>query len=190
MNFINLGRVKGHDACRLVPDFVVVVPSLSDSVLPRELQNSRIPYPPLSPGVDSDSCLLSQWCYPTISSSVVPFSSCLQSFLASGSFLMSQLFTSGGQNIGVSALASVLPMNTQDWSPLEWTGWISLGLGKSPRDFQDSYPQVHMCSPSWTLLPPPSPYHPSGLSQCTSPKHPVSCIEPGLVTRSVQASMF
>ena len=60
MNFINLGRVKGHDACHLVPDFVVVVPSLSDSVLPRELQNSRIPYPPLSPGVDSDSCLLSQ----------------------------------------------------------------------------------------------------------------------------------
>jgi len=73
----------------------------------------------------SNSCLLSRWCHPTISSSVVPFS-CLQSFPASGSFQMSQLFASGGRSIGVSASALVLPMNTQDWSPLGWTGWISL----------------------------------------------------------------
>ena len=73
-----------------------------------------------------NSCPLSRWCHPTISSSVVPFSSCPQSFSASESFQMSQLFTSGGQSFGVSASASVLPMNTQDWSPLGWTGWISL----------------------------------------------------------------
>ena len=86
------------------------------------------------PGACSDSCPLSQWCHPTISSSVIPFSSCLQSFPASGSFPMSQLFTSGGQSIGVSASASGLPMNIQDWFPLGWTGWISLqskGLSSS-----------------------------------------------------------
>ena len=79
-----------------------------------------------TPGVYSKSCPLSRWCHPAISSSVVPFSSCPQSLPASGSFPMSQLFASGGQSIGVSASASVLPMNTQDWSPLGWTGWISL----------------------------------------------------------------
>ena len=79
-----------------------------------------------SPRVCSKSCLLSRWCHPTISSSVVPFSSCLQSFPASGSFQMSQFFQSGGQRIGVSASASVLPMNIKDWSPLGWTSWISL----------------------------------------------------------------
>ena len=79
-----------------------------------------------NPGVHSNSCPLSRWCHPAISSSVVPFSSCPQSLPASESFPMSQLFAWGGQSIGVSALASVLPMNTQDWSPLEWTGWISL----------------------------------------------------------------
>ena len=78
------------------------------------------------PRVYSNSCLWSQWCHPTISSSIIPFSSHLQSFPASGSFQMSQLFTSGGQSIGVSASASVLPMNIQDWLPLGWTGWISL----------------------------------------------------------------
>ena len=85
-------------------------------------------------GVHPNPCPLSQWCHPAISSSVVPFSSCLQSFPASGSFQMSQLFASGAQSIGVSASTSVLPMNTQDWSPLGWTGWISLqskGLSKS-----------------------------------------------------------
>jgi len=88
--------------------------------------DARPPCPSLTPGVYPNSCSLSRWCHLTISSSVVPFSSCLQSFPASGSFQMSQFFTSGGQSIGVSALASVLPMNIQDWFPLGWTGWISL----------------------------------------------------------------
>ena len=93
---------------------------------PHELQHSRPTCPSPTPGVHSDSCPSGQWCHPAISSSVVPFSSCPQSLPASGSFPMSQLFTWGGQSIGVSASPSVLPMNTQDWSPLEWTGWISL----------------------------------------------------------------
>ena len=87
-----------------------------------EPQHARPPCPSPAPGVHSDSRPLSQWCHPAISSSVVPFSSCPQSLQASGSFPVSQLFTSGGQSIRVSASASVLPMNTQDWSPLEWTG--------------------------------------------------------------------
>ena len=99
---------------------------MSDSLLPHESQHARPPCPPPTPGIHPDSCPSSQWCHPAISSSVVPFSSCLQSLPASESFPMSQLFTWGGQSIGVSALASVLPMNTQDWSPLEGTGWISL----------------------------------------------------------------
>ena len=93
---------------------------------PDEPQHARPPCPSPTPGVHPNPCPLSRWCHPTISSSVVPFSSCLQSFPASGSFQMSQLFTSGGQSIAVSASTSVLPMNTQDWSPLGWTGWISL----------------------------------------------------------------
>ena len=99
---------------------------VSDSLRPHELQHARPPHLSPTPGVHSDSCASSQWCHSAISSSVVPFSSCPQSLPASGSFPMSQLFTWGGQSIGVSAPASVLPMNTQDWSPLEWTGWISL----------------------------------------------------------------
>ena len=99
---------------------------VSDSLWPHELQHARHPCPSPTPGVHSNSCPLSQWCHPTISSSVVPFSSHLQSFPASGSFQMSQFFTSGGQSFGVSALASVLPVNIQDWSPLGWTGWMSL----------------------------------------------------------------
>ena len=97
---------------------------VSDSFQPHESQHARLPCPSPTPGVHSDSCPLSQWCQPAISSSVVPFS-CLQSLPASESCPMSQLFALGGQSTGVSALASVLPMNTQDWS-LEWTGWISL----------------------------------------------------------------
>ena len=89
-------------------------------------QHARPPCPSPTPGVYSNSCLLSRWCHPAISSSLVPFSSCPQSFPASGSFPMSQLFAWGGQSIGVSASASVLPANTQDCSPLGWTGWISL----------------------------------------------------------------
>ena len=99
---------------------------MSDSLRPHGLQHARLLCPSLSPGACSNSCPLSQWCHPTISSSVIPFSSCLQSFPASGSFQMSQFFVSGGQSIGVSASTSVLPMNIQDWFPLGWTGWISL----------------------------------------------------------------
>ena len=96
----------------------------SDSLRAHGLQHARLSRPSPTPGVYSNSCPSSQWCHPAISSSVIPFS-CHQSFPASGSFQMSQLFPSGGQSIGVSASTSVLPMNTQDWS-LEWTGWISL----------------------------------------------------------------
>ena len=99
---------------------------VSDSLRPHELQHARPPCPSPTPGVHSDSCPSSWWCHPAISSYVVPFSSCPQSLPASESFPTSQLFTWGGQSIRVSALASVLPKNTQDWSPLEWTGWISL----------------------------------------------------------------
>ena len=98
----------------------------SDSLPPHELQHARPLCPSPTPGVHPNTCPLSQWCHSTISSSIVPFSSCPQSFPPSGSFQMSQLFSSGGQSIGVSASPSVLPMNTQDWSPLGWTGWISL----------------------------------------------------------------
>ena len=100
---------------------------VSDSLWPHELQqHARLPCPSPAPGVHPNPCPLSQWCHPTISSSVIPFFSCPQSFPASGSFPMSQLFASGGQSIGVSASTSVLPTNTQDWSPLGWNGWISL----------------------------------------------------------------
>ena len=99
---------------------------VSDTLQPHEPQHARRPCPSPIPGVHPNPCPLSRWCHPTISSSVVPFSSCPQSFPASGSFQMSQLFTSGGQSIGVSASASFFPMNSQDWSPLGWTGWISL----------------------------------------------------------------
>ena len=91
---------------------------VSDSLRPHGLQSTSLPCPSWTPGAYSNSCLLSWWCHPTISSSVTPFSSCLQSFPASGSFQMSQSFTSGGQSIGVSVSASVLPMNIQDWFPL------------------------------------------------------------------------
>ena len=97
-----------------------------DSLRPHESQHTRPPYPSPTPGVYPNSCPSSWWCHPAISSSVVPFSSCPQSLPASGSFPMSQLFAWGSQSIGVSASALVLPMNTQDWSPLGWTGWISL----------------------------------------------------------------
>ena len=99
---------------------------MSDSLQPHELQHAMSPCPSPIPGVHPNSYPLSQWCHPAISSSVIPVSSCLQSFPASGSFQMSQFFASGGQSIGVSASTSVLPMNTKSWSPLGWTGWISL----------------------------------------------------------------
>ena len=99
---------------------------VSDSLRPHGLQHAKPPCPSSNPGVYSNSCPSSHWCHPTISSSIVPFSSCLQFFLASGSFPMSQFFASGGWSIGVSASASVLPMNIQDWFPLAWTGWVPL----------------------------------------------------------------
>ena len=103
---------------------------LSNSLWPHGLQHTRPPCPSPTSGVYPNSCPLSQWCHPTISSSVVPFSSCLQSFPASGFFPMGQFFTSGGQSIGISASASVLPMNIQDWFPLGWTGIVH-GVTKS-----------------------------------------------------------
>ena len=99
---------------------------VSSSLQPHGLQHSRLPCPSPTPGACSNSCPSSRWCHPTISSSVIPFSFCPQSFPASGSFPMSQFFASDGQSIGASASASVFPMNIQDWSPLRWTGWISL----------------------------------------------------------------
>ena len=99
---------------------------VSNSLQPHGLQHTRPPCPSPTPRAYSNPCPLSQWCHPTISSPVVPFSSYPQSFPATGSFQMSQLFTSDGQRIGVSASTSVLPMNFQEWSPLGWTGWISL----------------------------------------------------------------
>ena len=121
---------------------------VSDSLQPHELQHARPPCPSPTPGVYPNSCPSSQWCHPAISSSVVPFSSCSQSLPASGSFPMSQLFAWGGQSIGVSASASVLPMNTQDWSPLGWTCWISLqfkGL-KSLLQYHSSKASILQCS--------------------------------------------
>ena len=103
---------------------------ISDSLRPHGLQHARPPCPSPTPGVYPNSCPLSRWCHPTISSSVISFSSHLQSFPASGSFPMSQFFTSGGQSIAVSASTSVFPMNTQDGSPLGWTGWISMSFLK------------------------------------------------------------
>ena len=113
---------------------------------PHEPQQARPPCPSPTPGVHPNPCPLSQWCRPTISSSVVPFSSRPQSFPASGSFHMSQLFTSGGQSVGVSASTSVLPMNTQDWSPLGWTGWIALQSKRLSRVFSNTTVQKHQFS--------------------------------------------
>ena len=115
---------------------------VSDSLWPHELQHTRPPCPSPTPGAYPNSCPLSRWCHPTISSSV-RFSSCPQSFPASGSLLMSQLFTSGGKSIGISASTPDLPMNTQDWSPLGWTGWISLQSKGLSRVFSSTTVQKH-----------------------------------------------
>ena len=116
---------------------------VSDSLRPHGLQHTRPPCPSPTPGVYSNSCPLSRWCHPTISSSVIPFSSCLQSFPASGSFPMSQFFASGGQSIGVSDSASVVQMNIQDWFPLGLTGWISLQSKGLSRVFSNTIVQKH-----------------------------------------------
>ena len=116
---------------------------MSDSLRPHELHHARPPCPSPTPGVHSNACPSSQWCHPAISSSVVPFSSCPQSLPVSESFPRSQFFTWGGQSTGVSALASFLPKNTQDWSPLEWTGGISLQSKGLSRVFSNTTVQKH-----------------------------------------------
>ena len=116
---------------------------VSDSLWPHESQHSRPPCPSPTPKVHSNSRPSSRWCHPAISSSVIPFSSCPQSFTASGSFQMSQLFASGGQSTGVLASTSVLPMNTQDWCPLGWTGWISSQSKGLSRVFSNSTVQKY-----------------------------------------------
>ena len=116
---------------------------VSDSLWPHELQHARLPCPSSTPRAYSNSCSLSQWCHPTISSSVIPFSLCLQSFPASGSFPMSQFFASGGQRIGLSASSSILPMNIQDWFPWGWTGWISLQSKELSSVFSNTTVQKH-----------------------------------------------
>ena len=125
------------------------VAQLCPTLRPYRLQHARIPFSSPAPVACFNSCPLSWWCHPTISSSVVPFSSSLQSFPASGSFPMSQFFTSGGQSVGTSALASVLPMNIQDWFPLGWTGWISLlskGLSRVFSNNHSSKASILRCS--------------------------------------------
>ena len=116
---------------------------MSDSWRPDGLQHARLLSPSPTPGGCSNSCPLSRWCHPTISFSVIPFSSCLQSFPGSGSFLMSQLFASGGQSTRASASASVLPMNIQDWFPLGWTGLISLQSKGISRVFSSTVVQKY-----------------------------------------------
>ena len=115
----------------------------SDSSRPHESQHARPPCPSQTPWLYSNSSSSSRWCHPAILSSVIPFSSCPQSLPASRSFPMSQLFAWGGQGTGVSASASVLPMNTQDWSPLEWTGWTSLQSKGLSRVFSNTTVQKH-----------------------------------------------
>ena len=115
----------------------------SASLRPHETQHARPLCPSPAPGVYTNSCSLSRWCHPVISSFVIPFSSCLQSFPASGSFSMSQFSSSGGQRIGASVSASVLPMNIQDWFPLGWTGWISLQSKGLSRVFSNTTVQKH-----------------------------------------------
>ena len=116
---------------------------VSDSLRSHESQHARPPCPSPTPGVHSDTHPSSWWCHPAISSSVVPFSSCSQPLSASESFPMSQLFAWGGQSTGVSALASFLPKNMQDWSPLEWTGWIFLQFKGLSRVFSNTTVQKH-----------------------------------------------
>ena len=116
---------------------------MSNSLQPHGLQHTRLPCHSPPPGVCSNTCPRIQWCYPTISSSVTPFSSCLQSFPASGLFPVSQFFASDSQSIGVSAWESVLPVNIQDWFPLGWTGWISLLSKGLSRIFSNTTVQKH-----------------------------------------------
>ena len=131
---------------------------VSNSLWPHQLQHTRSPCTSPTPGIQPNPYPLSRWYHPTISSSVIPFSSCLQSLPASGSFQMSQLFASGGQSIWISVSISVLPMNTQDWSPLGCTGWRSLQPKELSRVFSNTTIQKHqffgaqLCSPTLTSI--------------------------------------
>ena len=137
-SFIELDKAMVHVISLVQFSHSVV----SDSLRPHGLRHGRLPCPSSTLGACSNSCPSSRWCHPTTSCFVIPFS-CLQSFPASGSFQMSQLFASGDQSIGVSASASVLPMNTQDWSPLGWTSWISLQSKGLSRVFSNTTVQKH-----------------------------------------------
>ena len=134
------------------PLIVVQSLSTSDSSRPHGLQHARLLWPPLSPRVCSNSCPFSQWCYLTISSSAIPFTLCLQSFQVSGSFPMSRLFSSGGQSIEASALASVLPVNIQGWFPLGWTGLTSLLSRELSRVFSSTTVWKHQFFSTQTSL--------------------------------------
>ena len=138
--FLFLNWIKNH---LLNTSVQFSCPVVSNCLWPHGLQHARPPCPSPTPRVYSNSCPLSWWCHPTISSSVVPFSSCFQSFPASGSFQMNQFFTSGGQSIAVWASTSVLPMNSQDWFPLGWSGWISLQSKGLSRVFSNTIVQKH-----------------------------------------------
>ena len=139
MSFQNMYEILPQDLSSVQFSHLVV----SDSLWHHGLQHTRLPCPSPTPRSYSNSCPLNQWCHPTISSSVIPFSSHLQYFPASGSFQTSQFFTSGGQSIGISASASVLPMNIQDWFPWGWTGWISLQSKGLSRVFSNITDQKH-----------------------------------------------
>ena len=135
-----LKKIDLMETCTTFSQFSCLV--VSDSLRPHGLHYARLPCPSPTPGAYSNSCPSSQWCHSTISSSVSSFF-CIQSFPASGSFPVSHFFTSGCQSIGVSALASVLPMNTQDWFPLGWTGWISLKSKGLSRVFSNTTVQKY-----------------------------------------------
>ena len=138
---ISLDKTKIYP-CMLL-QFSSVSQVLSDSLQPHEPQHARPPFPSPTPRVHPNPCPLNWWCHPAISSSVIPFSFCPQSFPSSGSFQRSQLFGWGGQSIGVSSSTSVLPVNTQDWFPLGWTGWISLQSKGLSRVFSNTTVQKH-----------------------------------------------
>ena len=161
---------------------------MSNSLQPHELQHARPPCPSPPPRVYPNSCPLSWWCHPTISSSVIPFPSCLQSFPASESFPMSQLFAWGGQSTGVSALASSLPKNTQGWSLLEWTGWISLQSKGLSRVFSNTTVQKHQFFS--TQLSSQSNSHIHRVRDVIQPSHPCLSLFPPAPNPSQHHSLF
>ena len=142
-NLVNFSKLIFHHKMEWLTSIQFSHSVMSNALRPHGCQHTRHPCPSPTPRIYSNSRPLSQWCYPTISSSVVPFSSCPQSFPASGSFQISQYFASGGQGIGASASASVIAMNIQDWFPLGWTGWISLQSKGLSRVFSNTTVQKH-----------------------------------------------